>query len=159
MKSPFAVLVPWPKRVSLCAQLLQSCLTLCNPIDCRLTGSSLSMGFSRQEHWSGLPFTSPGDLPNPRIKPRTSALQAYFTKVCLMPLYKSTTSAGLSHLCAFAYAAPAARDAVSCTSVSFHVRTYSALPLGCLWFHGSLSPLNLHPRIYLRLLITFPLLF
>ena len=29
----------------------------------------LSMGFSRQEHWSGLPFTSPGDLPNPGFKP------------------------------------------------------------------------------------------
>jgi len=29
----------------------------------------LSMGFSRQEYWSGLPFPSPGDLPKPRIKP------------------------------------------------------------------------------------------
>ena len=29
----------------------------------------LSTGFSRQEHWSGLPFPSPGDLPNPGIKP------------------------------------------------------------------------------------------
>ena len=36
----------------------------------------LSMGFSRQEHWSGLPFPSPGDLPNPGIKPRSLALQA-----------------------------------------------------------------------------------
>ena len=35
-----------------------------------------SMGFSRQEHWSGLPFPSPGDLPNPGIKPRSPALQA-----------------------------------------------------------------------------------
>ena len=30
-----------------------------------------SMGFSRQEYWSGLPFPSPGDLPNPGIKPRS----------------------------------------------------------------------------------------
>ena len=29
----------------------------------------LSMGFSRQEYWSGLPFPSPGDLPNPGIEP------------------------------------------------------------------------------------------
>ena len=36
-----------------------------------------SMEFSRQEYWSGLPFTSPGDLPDPRIKPRSPALQAY----------------------------------------------------------------------------------
>ena len=35
----------------------------------------LSMGFSRQEYWSGLPFPSPGDLPNPRTKPRSPALQ------------------------------------------------------------------------------------
>ena len=36
----------------------------------------LSMEFSRQEYWSGLPFPSPGDLPNPGIKPRSSAFQA-----------------------------------------------------------------------------------
>ena len=38
--------------------------------------ASLSMGFSRQEYWSGLPFPSPGDLPDPRIEPRSPALQA-----------------------------------------------------------------------------------
>ena len=35
-----------------------------------------SMGFSRQEYWSGLPFPSPGDLPNLEIEPRSPALQA-----------------------------------------------------------------------------------
>ena len=35
-----------------------------------------SMGFSRQEYWSGLPFPSPGDLPDPEIEPRSPALQA-----------------------------------------------------------------------------------
>ena len=35
----------------------------------------LSMGFSRQEYWSGLPFPSPGDLPDPGIKPWSPALQ------------------------------------------------------------------------------------
>ena len=35
----------------------------------------LSMGFSRQEYWSGLPFPSLGDLPNPGIEPRSPALQ------------------------------------------------------------------------------------
>ena len=34
------------------------------------------MGFSRQEYWSGLPFPSPGDLPDPGIEPRSPALQA-----------------------------------------------------------------------------------
>ena len=36
----------------------------------------LSMRFSRQEHWSGLPFPSPGDLPDQWIKPMSPALQA-----------------------------------------------------------------------------------
>ena len=35
-----------------------------------------SMGFSRQEYWSGLPFPSPGDLPDPETEPRSPALQA-----------------------------------------------------------------------------------
>ena len=35
--------------------------------------ASLSVGFSRQEYWSGLPFPSPGDLPDPRIKPASPA--------------------------------------------------------------------------------------
>ena len=36
----------------------------------------LSMGFSRQEYWSGLSFPSPGDLPDPGIEPGSPALQA-----------------------------------------------------------------------------------
>ena len=36
----------------------------------------LSMGFSRQEYWSGLPFPSPGDVPDPGIEPGFPALQA-----------------------------------------------------------------------------------
>ena len=38
--------------------------------------SPLSVGFFRQQYWSGLPFPSPGNLPNPGIKPRYPALQA-----------------------------------------------------------------------------------
>ena len=38
----------------------------------------LSMGFSRQEYWSGLPFPSPRDLPNPGIKPASPALAGRF---------------------------------------------------------------------------------
>ena len=36
----------------------------------------LSMGFSRQEYWNGLPCTPPGDLPDPGIEPTSSVLQA-----------------------------------------------------------------------------------
>ena len=38
--------------------------------------ASPSMGFSRQEYWSGLPFPSPGDLPDPGIEPGSPALEA-----------------------------------------------------------------------------------
>jgi len=34
------------------------------------------MGFSRQEYWSGVPLPSPGDLPDPRIEPRSPSFQA-----------------------------------------------------------------------------------
>ena len=51
------------------------CLTLATPgtVACQ---AHLSMGFSRQEYWNGLPFPSPGNLPNPGIEPRSPALQA-----------------------------------------------------------------------------------
>ena len=40
----------------------------------------LSMGFPRQEHWNGLPFPSPGDLPDPGIKPISPSLgDGFFT--------------------------------------------------------------------------------
>ena len=38
--------------------------------------ASRSMGFSKQEYWSGLPFPSPGDLPNPGIEPGSPASQS-----------------------------------------------------------------------------------
>ena len=53
----------------------QSCPALCNPMNCSPPGSSVHE-FSRQEYWSGLPFPSPGDLPNPGIEPGSCALQA-----------------------------------------------------------------------------------
>ena len=53
----------------------KSCLTLATPwtVACQVP---LSLGFSRQEYWSGLPFPSPGDLPNPGVKPKSPSLQA-----------------------------------------------------------------------------------
>ena len=49
----------------------------CNPVDCS-PQAPLSMEFSRQEYWSGLPFPSPGGLPDPGIEPRSPALQVDF---------------------------------------------------------------------------------
>ena len=54
----------------------KSCLTLCDPMDCVARQTPLSMGFSTQEYWSGLPFPSPGDLPDPGIKLLSLALKA-----------------------------------------------------------------------------------
>ena len=53
----------------------QSCPTLCNPwtVACQ---APLSMEFSRQEYWSGLPLPSPGDLPDPGIEPWSPTLRA-----------------------------------------------------------------------------------
>ena len=46
----------------------QSCLTLCDRMDCSPPGLPLSMEVSKQEYWSGLPFPSPGDLPDPGME-------------------------------------------------------------------------------------------
>ena len=75
-----SVFIPIPKKgnakeCSSESEVAQSPPTLCDPMDCRLPGSS-SMGFSRQEYWSGLPFTSPGDLHDPGIEPGSPIFQA-----------------------------------------------------------------------------------
>ena len=54
----------------------KSCLTLATPWTVACQAQRSPWGFSRQEYWSGLPFPSPGDLPNPGIKPGSPALQA-----------------------------------------------------------------------------------
>ena len=53
--------------VCVCARA-QSCLTLCNPMDCQ---APLSVEFSRQEYWKGLPFPTPGALPDTGIEPES----------------------------------------------------------------------------------------
>ena len=47
----------------------------CNPMNCSLPGFSVHEIF-QQEYWSGLPFPSPGGLPDPGIEPESPALQA-----------------------------------------------------------------------------------
>ena len=58
-----------------CHLFAKTCPTLATPwtVACQ---APLSMGFSRQEYWNGLPFPSPGDLPDPGMEHRSSALQA-----------------------------------------------------------------------------------
>ena len=68
--NPLSVTPTLPMRTALlqvlCA-LAQSCLTLCDSMDCSCQ-APLSMEFSRQDYWSGLPFPTPGDLADPGIE-------------------------------------------------------------------------------------------
>ena len=61
--------------VCVCVKLLSHVQLLATPWTVARQ-DPLSMGFSRQEYWSGLPFPSPWDLPNPGIEPGSPALQA-----------------------------------------------------------------------------------
>ena len=71
----FSFLSQGPFGFSSESEAAQSCPTLCNPVGCSLPAPP-SIGFSRQEYWSGLPFPSPGDLPDPGIKLRCPTLRA-----------------------------------------------------------------------------------
>ena len=67
-------IIPGPLMLAL------SCLGLLSHVQLFVTlwtivcHAPLSMGFTRQEYWSGLPFPPPGDLPNPGIEPRSPVL-------------------------------------------------------------------------------------
>jgi len=81
------------------AKLLQSCLTLCDPMDYKV------LGFSRPQYWSREPFPSLGDLPNPEIGPRSPALQADSLPIelsgkplCPPPREVCSKCAGLSYI-------------------------------------------------------------
>ena len=63
-------------KINACSLVAKSCLTLFATQWTVALQAPLSMGFSRQEYWSGLPFPSPGDLPDPGIKLGSPALQA-----------------------------------------------------------------------------------
>ena len=60
-----------------CGLFAKSCPTLAIPWTATCQ-APLTMGFSGRKYWSGLPFPSPGDLPDPGIEPRSPALQADF---------------------------------------------------------------------------------
>ena len=70
----------------------KSCLTLVTPWTVAFQ-ATLSMGIPRQEHWSGLPFPPPGDLPDPGIEPVSPELQAVSCIAELLPLQRTVTRA------------------------------------------------------------------
>ena len=53
-----------------------SCIQLCATLQTAASQAPPSMGFSRQEYWSGLPYPPPADLPDPGIKPMSPASPA-----------------------------------------------------------------------------------
>ena len=63
----------------------QSCPTLCSPMDCS-PSAPLSMRFSRQEYWSGLPRPPTEDLPNPGTEPRSPAFIIWATMKEILPV-------------------------------------------------------------------------
>ena len=69
---PFQTLSVW--------SVVQLCPVLCDPMDCSLSGSSVH-GIPRQGVWSGLPFPSPGALPDQGIKPASLASPALAKKI------------------------------------------------------------------------------
>ena len=64
--------------IIMCGLVAQLYPPLCNPMECSPPGSSLPWGFPRHEYWSGLPFPSSGDLPDPGIQLRPPALTGGF---------------------------------------------------------------------------------
>ena len=77
LHSFLSFLMPLCVCVCVCAKLLQSCLTLRDPMDCSMPGSSVH-SFSRQVYWSGLSCPPPGALPDPGIEPVSPAMAGGF---------------------------------------------------------------------------------
>ena len=65
----------------MCARLLGRILLFCDPMDYSPPGSSVHEIF-QEKYWSGLPFPSPGDLPNPEIEPMSLASPALHLPLC-----------------------------------------------------------------------------
>ena len=74
-------------------KIAQSRPTLCPTLQTVALEAPLSMELSREEYWSGLPFPSPGNLPDPEIEPRSPALAGEFftTEPPGKPLLESKT--------------------------------------------------------------------
>ena len=83
---------------------VQSSLTLCDPVDCSLPGSSVQ-GFFKQEYWSGLPFPPPQNLPDPGIKLTSPALAGGFfmTDPPGKPQRKNTPNHTCTHICVLVF--------------------------------------------------------
>ena len=83
----------------------------------------LSMEFSRPEYWSGLPFPSPGDLPNPGIEPKSPAFQVDWSGL-LFPRPENLPDSGIKPLCLMS---PTLAGRLFTTNTTWEVL--------CKWYH------------------------
>ena len=72
----------------------QLCLTPCDPLDCTHQ-TPLFMEFSRQEHWSGVPFPALGDLPDPGMELKSSASPALASRFFITAPPEKHTGSGV----------------------------------------------------------------
>ena len=82
------------------------------------------MGFPRQEYWSGLPFPSPGDLPNPGIEPASPAMQVDSLPLSLLGTWDGWQGPYLSPWGAGVSSAPGPSTGSFCGSAS-HLQFFS----------------------------------
>ena len=98
---------------------IQSCPTLCDPWTVAHQ-APLSVGFSRQEYWSGLPFPSQADLPDPGIEPASPALAGRFLTTALPGKPKArdvtTVTSIISDIC---YVSTTVTCVICCTWIIF----------------------------------------
>ena len=96
----------------------------------------LSMGCSRQEHWSGLPFPSPGDLPDPEIEPRSPALEV--DSLLSEPPGKPVIIRALFYSCP-----PATGDLLNMSSSEFGKSLYIFVRVLMFWLIFETKHLNI----------------
>ena len=112
---------------------------------------SLSMGFSRQEYWGGLPYPSPGDLPNPGTAHRSPALQADYLpseppeKPTRLPLGRvrqtpRSTTCHPSGVCLFARRLPPQVSITPCSCIVCLPSTHKTLPYKQHWHLQAVRP-------------------
>ena len=110
--------------ISKCQKVLlaQSHPTFCDPMDCVAHQASLSMGFSRQEYWSGLPFPTSGDRLKPGIKPMSCASPAlaggFFTTSAIWE-YLEILASG-THSCKYVLKVPQENNCFGINSIVFN---------------------------------------
>ena len=109
------------KHLSLCVLSCFSHVWLCVTPWAIACQAPLSLGFSRQEHWNGLPCPPPGDLPNPGIEPRSCILQADSLPPKPPGKHKNTGVCSLSLLQGIFQTQESNRDLLYCRQILYQL--------------------------------------